>query len=85
MSEMVDRVAKELEAAHKRRSERLLAGDELSVPDLWIDLSRVAIAAMREPTASMIQAAGYRYTDKDVKDWMETHDWPTMIDEALRE
>ena len=47
--------------------------------------ARAAIAAMREPSAEMIRAAGYRAdNDKDVKAWMDNHDWPLMIDEALR-
>ena len=53
-------------------------------------LAKAAIAAMRSPTLAMITAAGYLYTPAQWKDedafiaaWMESHDWPRMIDAVL--
>ena len=43
--------------------------------------ARDAIAAMRVPTEGMVAAAGYK--TEDLLTWMESHDWPVMIDAAL--
>ena len=83
MSEMVDKCSLELAKCWCAIDDE----DALKkAARLYEASARAVIRAMREPTAAMIRAVGYRVADdKDIKDWMEGHDWPRMIDAALRE
>ncbi len=84
MREMVERVAKAM-----AESGRIDDGERASetTDDGWERLARAAIAAMREPTPAMIEAAiktwdqyaaGHRLLGSDVEDI-----WQAMIDKAL--
>jgi hypothetical protein len=68
MTEMVERVAKAIHDLGYGLTENL----ELTI-------ANAAIAAMREPTAAMIKAAGNGELDSWIKE-----DWQDMIDEALK-
>jgi hypothetical protein len=69
MSEMVERVARELAVAADH------ANWEEFVPD-----ARMAIRAMREPTEKMLKEGNRSTTDGRGAE----ESWPTMIDEALK-
>lgn len=81
MNEMIERVAKALEA-HARETYRGTDVMTMLPPDWepWIGPARAAIAAMRKPTPAMLiqgSGGGERY------DWLWDA-WETMIDEALK-
>ena len=75
MNEMVERVALAISGSD----------DPANILEIHRQRARAAIKAMREPTLDMIMAAGYLYMDKDkIPIFMESHDWPLMIDGALK-
>lgn len=83
MSEMVERV---VQALRDREQNLMIAAHggpvefEGMVEGMVEDLARAAIAAMREPSESMVQAARTSAPfDRDV-----TETWPLMIDAALK-
>jgi hypothetical protein len=75
MSEMVERVAREMENIAS-----LKFGVSLN-PQLSAELARAAIAAMREPTQGMVQA-GESYS-LDITAYGAAEVWQDMIDAAL--
>lgn len=79
-SDMVERVAKALARHEFGDFDETWFGHEAFMGD-YRELARAAIAAMREPTEAMLEAAfaktGYRTT-------AEEH-WQLMIDAALQE
>ncbi len=77
MNEMIERVANAM-AFH---SDRQAHTKPWMVK--WDDLARVAIAAMREPTEAMLDAAVARDYRGEGPDTASEH-WRAMIDQALR-
>lgn len=95
MNEMIERVAGALFARSAPITKELLFGDrDITWPQVldgikdgsiepamvWFDEARAAIAAMREPTALMLEQAYWSVVAADVADV-----WTTMIDAALEE
>lgn len=74
MSEMVERVARALQAASE--------GDA-SEWTQWVREARAAIEAMREATTEMARAASDPYTEGRDEYWLRDEAWPAMIDAAL--
>ena len=75
MSEMVERVAKAIEAAYWNKHNHAQSG--------WEDEARAAIAAMRIPTKEMVDAAWQHTGDPDWEDNVKIV-WKSAIDEALK-
>lgn len=87
MNEMVERIARAMaEEEHPATDWELIdepyTGDRGALfRDYWRRIARAAIAAMREPTEAMVQAARASAPyDRDV-----TETWPLMINAALSE
>lgn len=84
MSEMIERVAKAIfkdydwSFAPKAPFEE----QELHLQEIFRNLAKAAIAAMREPTDAMVKAAWRRNDDNDGKE-ADRENWQSMIDAAL--
>lgn len=76
MSEMVERVAKAIEAEVDKLN------DVRNIQGFYEEIARAAIAAMREPTDGMVETAFSLLPDRDP--WPIAV-WRAMIDESLRE
>lgn len=87
MNEMVERVARALEASFSKDYQRVLLDQPaLSIRGTPEELASVAIAAMRTPTAAMMEAGESTVTaSEDGECWeMNAADsWQAMIDAAL--
>lgn len=78
MSEMVERVARAIQATRGPREnwDRVTPATR----DLWMADARAAIEAMREPTEAMTDAGWRRIEERDDA----AENWRMMIDAALK-
>lgn len=78
MSEMVERVANTL------KNFRPADGDVPLTDEVWCEVARTAIQAMREPTIAMLSAAWRCDEAYDDSNGTANDHWSAMIDAAMK-
>jgi hypothetical protein len=81
MTDIVERVARAIRRQKFERTGRLRCLDETSVTPEELGEARAAIAAMRDPTDAMVDAAYAFSSGEGIPETM----WTVMIDAALME